>query len=60
VHGTELRLCGSCRADVKAGRPANVLRDGSGRPYFEADSPWAASGYGAWADPIRAVLDQRS
>ncbi len=58
VHGTELRLCAGCRADVKAGRPANVLRDGSGRPYFEDDTPWAATGYGAWADPIRAVLDK--
>jgi hypothetical protein len=60
VKKTKLRLCADCRADVKAGRPANVLRDGSGHPYFEAASPWAASGYGAWADPIRAVLDQRS
>lgn len=60
VKKTKLRLCEDCRADVKAGRPADVLRDGSGRPYFEADSPWAASGYGAWGDPIREVLDQRS
>jgi hypothetical protein len=60
VEHTKLRLCRDCRADVRAGRPANVLRDGSGRPYLDADSPWAASGYGAWADPIRAVLDQRS
>jgi hypothetical protein len=58
VDGTELRLCRACRADVRAGRPADVLRDGAGRPYFEGDSPRAASGYGAWSDPIRAVLER--
>ena len=59
VQGTKLRLCRSCRADVRAGRPADVLRDGSGRPYFESDSPWAATGYGAWSDAVRAVLERR-
>jgi hypothetical protein len=59
VDGTELRLCRSCHADVRAGRPADVLRDGAGRPYFDDAGPWAASGYGAWSDPIRAVLDRR-
>jgi hypothetical protein len=59
VDGTALRLCRRCRADVRAGRPADVLRDGAGRPYFDDPSPWAASGYGAWSDPIRAVLDRR-
>ena len=59
VKGAELRLCSACRSDVRSGRPADVLRDGSGRPYFEGDSPWSASGYGAWADPIRAVLEPR-
>jgi len=59
VRGTDLRLCKACRADVEAGRPADVLRDGAGRPYFDADTPWAASGYGAWSDPVRAVLDTR-
>ncbi len=59
VDGTKLHLCKACRADVRAGRPADVLRDGSGRPYFEGDTPWAKSGYGAWSDPIRAVLDRR-
>jgi hypothetical protein len=58
VAGTALRLCDACRADVRASRPAAVLRDGNGRPYFEDDSPWAKSGYGAWSDPIRAVLDR--
>ncbi|MEA2155810.1 MAG: hypothetical protein QOE11_1950 [Solirubrobacteraceae bacterium] len=58
VKGTELRLCRACRDDVRAGREAKVLRDGSGRPYFEGDTPWAATGYGAWGDPIRAVLER--
>ncbi len=58
VDATKLHLCRACRADVRAGRPADVLRDGSGRPYFEADTPWARTGYGAWGDPIRAVLDR--
>ncbi len=57
---TTLRHCRACRADVRAGRAADVLRDGGGRPYFEADSPWATTGYGAWGDPMRAVLGQRS
>jgi hypothetical protein len=60
VDATKLRLCRACRADVRAGRQAGVLRDGEGRPYFEAGTPWAATGYGAWGDPVRAVLDQRS
>ena len=59
VEGTRLHLCQPCRADARAGRPADVLRDASGRPYFDADTPWAASGYGAWSDPVRAVLDAR-
>ena len=59
VQETELRLCRACRADVRAGRPANVLRDGTGNPYLDDDGPWAASGYGAWGDPIRAVLAGR-
>ena len=58
VDGSELRLCQSCRADVRASRPAAVLRDGNGRPYFEDDTPWSKSGYGAWSDPIDAVLDR--
>ena len=61
VDNTKLRLCGACRADVCAGRAADVLRDGEGRPYLDdANSPWAASGYGAWGDPVRAVLERRS
>jgi len=59
VDGTRLPLCQACRADVRAGRPADVLRDGAGRPYFDGDTPWAASGYGAWSDPVRVVLDTR-
>jgi hypothetical protein len=59
VDATALRLCRACRADLRAHRPADVLRDGSGRPYLDGDSPWAQSGYGAWSDPIRAVLDPR-
>jgi len=61
VDATRLRLCRACRADVAAGRPADVLRDGAGHPYIDdANSPWAASGYGAWSDPVRAVLDRRT
>lgn len=59
VDHAKLRLCPACRRDVAAGRPADVLRDGAGRPYLESDSPWAATGYGAWGDPVRAVLDRR-
>jgi hypothetical protein len=60
VDGAKLRLCKACRADVAAGRPADVLRDGDGRPYLEAQDAWAASGYGAWSDPVQAVLDRPS
>jgi len=59
VDGSLLRLCQACHADVRAGRPVKVLRDGTGRPYFEGETPWAATGYGAWGDPVRAVLDRR-
>ncbi len=59
VDGTKLRLCKACRRDVAAGRPADVLRDGHGRPYFEGDTVWARSGYGAWGDPVSEVLGRR-
>lgn len=59
VEGAELRLCKACRRDVAAGRPADVLRDGRGKPYLDADTPWARSGYGAWGDPVAAVLEAR-
>jgi hypothetical protein len=59
VDGTKLRLCNACRRDVAAGRRADVLRDGHGHPYFEDDTPWARSGYGAWGDPVAEVLGRR-
>ena len=59
VDGAKLRLCKACRSDVAAGRPADVLRDGRGRPYLDADTPWARSGYGAWGDPVQEVLGAR-
>ncbi|MEA2190608.1 MAG: hypothetical protein QOI73_729, partial [Solirubrobacteraceae bacterium] len=59
VGDAKLRLCRACRADVAAGRQADVLRDGHGKPYLDADSPWARTGYGAWGDPVQAVLGTR-
>ena len=59
VEDAELRLCKACRRDAAAGRPADVLRDGRGEPYLDADTPWSRSGYGAWGDPVSAVLDTR-
>jgi len=59
VGEAELRLCGACRRDVSAGRPADVLRDCRGNPYLDADTPWAQTGYGAWGDPVQAVLGTR-
>ncbi len=60
IGEAKLRLCKACRADVAAGRTADVLRDGRGEPYLDADTPWARTGYGAWGDPVQAVLGARS
>jgi hypothetical protein len=51
--GDDLRVpaCAGCAAAVKAKRPPDALRDG-GRPYFEADTVWARTGYGAFDDDL--------
>ena len=39
--------CGTCRGELRAGRPPDALRD-DGRPWFETDSLWARTGYGVF------------
>lgn len=43
--------CAACAADLQAGRTPDALRDGD-RPYFEADTVWARTGFGALSDDL--------
>lgn len=47
----DVPACAACATDVRKGRTPDVLRDGD-RPYFETDSVWARSGYGAFTDDL--------
>lgn len=49
--GLRVPACAACASDLRAGRTPDALRDG-GRPYFEADTVWARTGYGAFDDDL--------
>ncbi|MDX8152115.1 hypothetical protein SK069_10960 [Patulibacter brassicae] len=55
--GLRVPACAACAADVRAGRTPDALRDGD-RPYFEADSVWARTGFGALADDLVARVSR--
>lgn len=46
-RGLRITACPACTADLRARRPPTALQD-EGRPWFEADSLWARTGYGAF------------
>jgi hypothetical protein len=50
-RGLDIPACAACAADVGAGRAPDALRDGD-RPYFEGDTVWARTGYGAFSDDL--------
>lgn len=49
--GLRVPACAACASDLRAGRTPDALRDGD-RPYFEADTVWARTGYGAFDDDL--------
>jgi hypothetical protein len=49
--GLRVPACTACAEAVKSGRAPDALRDGD-RPYFEADTVWARTGYGAFGDDL--------
>lgn len=53
--GLRVPACAACAADVRARRTPDALRDG-GRPYFEGDTVWARTGYGAFEDDLVGLV----
>ena len=49
----DIPACRSCARRVAKGRPPLALQDG-GRPYFERDTLWARTGFGALDDDVAA------
>jgi hypothetical protein len=49
--GLRVPACTACAEAVKSGQAPDALRDGD-RPYFEADTVWARTGYGALGDDL--------
>jgi hypothetical protein len=53
----EVRVCATCAKAVRDRRAPDVVLDG-GRPYYEAATPWAETGYGQLGDLVGRVLDE--
>ncbi|WP_022929646.1 hypothetical protein [Patulibacter americanus] len=49
--GLRVPACTACAEAVKSGQAPDALRDGD-RPYFEADTVWARTGYGTFGDDL--------
>ena len=50
---TDIPACRACARAIEQGRAPLALRD-DGRPYFERDTLWARTGFGAIADDLPA------
>ncbi|MGX6449053.1 hypothetical protein ACVU7I_13450 [Patulibacter sp. S7RM1-6] len=50
-RGLEVPACAACAAAASGGGRPDVLRDGDG-PYFEGDTVWARTGFGAFDDDL--------
>jgi LPXTG-motif cell wall-anchored protein len=50
-RGLQVPACAVCAKAVRGGRTPDALRDGDA-PYFERDTVWARTGFGAWADDL--------
>lgn len=58
AHRLTVPACETCANDVALGRMPDTLREND-LPYFEADpalSVWAATGYGAFEDPVARLV----
>jgi hypothetical protein len=53
----EVGVCAACAAAVRDRRAPDVLLD-RGRPYYEAATPWAETGYGQLGDLVGKVLGE--
>ncbi|MGH3378317.1 MAG: hypothetical protein ACRDP6_26700, partial [Actinoallomurus sp.] len=51
----EVRVCAACAKAVRDRRSPDVVLD-HGRPYYEAATPWAATGYGQLGDLVGRIL----
>lgn len=54
----DVRVCAACAAAVRDGRAPDVVLD-RGRPYYEAATPWAETGYGQLGDLVGRILGTR-
>ncbi|MDN3357083.1 hypothetical protein [Actinomadura sp. DC4] len=50
----EVRVCAACAKAVRDRRAPDVVLD-RGRPYYEAATPWARTGYGQFGDLVGSV-----
>lgn len=50
----EVRVCATCATAVRDRRAPDVVLD-RGRPYYEAATPWAETGYGQFGDLVGRV-----
>lgn len=55
--GLRVPACAACAADLEADRTPDALRDGD-RPYFEADTVWARTGFGALSGDLVARVSR--
>ncbi|GLY76793.1 hypothetical protein [Actinoallomurus iriomotensis] len=53
----EVSVCATCAKAVRDRRAPDVLLD-RGRPYYEAATPWAETGYGQLGDLVGRVLGE--
>jgi hypothetical protein len=51
----DVRVCAACATAVRDRRAPDVVLD-RGRPYYEAATPWAETGYGQLADLVGRIL----
>jgi hypothetical protein len=53
----EVRVCAACAKAVRDRRAPDVVLD-QGRPYYEAATPWAETGYGQLGDLVGRILGE--
>lgn len=53
----DVRVCAACAKAVRDRRAPDVLLD-RGRPYYEAATPWAETGYGQRGDLVGRILGE--
>lgn len=53
----DVRVCAACAKAVRDRRAPDVLLD-RGRPYYEAETPWAETGYGQRGDLVGRILGE--